>query len=191
MSIREGSRIGLPSGAGSHQPAAVLVRRERPADVPAVRAVVAAAFPTPDGAAEPIEVGLLERLREDPAWLPRFSLVAEATGVLVGHVVATRGHVGRQPALGLGPLAVRPDHQGRGVGTTLVHALVAAAEARDETLVALLGEPAFYGRCGFRPSTEHGVDPPDPAWDGYFQVRALTDAAPRGPFRYATPFAEL
>ena len=78
-----------------------------------------------------------------------------------------------------------------GVGTALVHALLGAAEARDEALVALLGEPGFYARFGFRPAGEHGIEAPDPAWGGYFRARAFTPGAPRGPFRYAAPFDEL
>ncbi|GLZ45987.1 N-acetyltransferase [Actinomycetospora sp. NBRC 106375] len=169
----------------------MLVRRERPGDAPCVRAVVAAAFAGDDGA-EPIEVGLLDRLRDDGGWLPAFSLVAgEVVGEVVGHVVATRGHVGEQPALGVGPVAVPPDHQRRGVGSALMHGVLAAAEAREESLVALLGEPAFYGRFGFRPAAEHGVEAPDAAWGRFFQVRALAGDPPRGRFRYAAPFVEL
>jgi putative acetyltransferase len=168
----------------------VIVRRERPEDVPAVRAVVAAAFRESERII-PVEVVLLDRLREDAGWIPRFSLVAEADGAVVGHVVATRGVVGDRPALGLGPVAVHPDRQGRGIGTALVHALLGAAEARDEELVALLGDPAFYGRFGFVPAAGEGVEAPDPAWGTYFQVRTLTATAPRGAFRYAAPFGEL
>jgi putative acetyltransferase len=168
----------------------VLVRREQARDTAAVRTVVAAAFARDDGGV-PVEVDLLDRLREDPGWLPRFSLVAGTAHEIVGHVLATRGDVDGRPALGLGPVAVRPDHQRQGVGTALLHAVLGAAEACDEALVALLGEPAYYGRFGFRPATEHGVDPPDAAWGGYFQVRPLVPTAPRGRFRYAAPFAGL
>jgi len=171
----------------------VLIRRETPADTPAVRAVTGAAFARA-GTPVPVEVTLLDELRGSRAWLPALSLVAEGPdGEVVGHVVGTRGHVGGAPAVGLGPLSVHPGHQGRGVGSALVHTVLGAADALGEPLVALLGEPAYYGRFGFRASTEYGVVPPDPAWGTYFQVRTLAaydpdDPALRGAFAYAEPF---
>ncbi len=172
----------------------MIVRRERPGDVAAARAVQAAAFPTPEGADEPIEAVLLDQLREDDGWLEDLSLVAEVDGEVVGHVVCTRGTVGadRRPALGLGPIGVRPDHQGQGIGSALVHAVVAVAEARDETLVALLGSTEYYPRFGFQPAADHGVEAPDPTWGAHFQVRVLDPSAVvAGPFVYAEPFSRL
>jgi putative acetyltransferase len=172
----------------------VIIRRERPGDVAAARAVQAAAFPTPPDRDEPVEAGLLDELREDEGWLDDLSLVAEVDGEVVGHVVATRGTVGadHRPAVGLGPIAVLPGHQGVGIGSALVHAVVAVAEARGESLVALLGDPAFYGRLGFGPAAEHGVEAPDPAWGGNFLVRVLDPSAVvAGPFAYAEPFSRL
>nr|WP_155073887.1 N-acetyltransferase [Streptomyces taklimakanensis] len=171
-----------------------MIRRENPADVPAVRAVTGAAFAPGAEAPVPVEVTLLDELRDCDGWLPALSLVAqEPDGEVVGHVVCTRGRVGATPALGLGPLSVRPDHQGRGVGSALVHAVLGAADALDEPLVALLGDPGYYGRFGFRAATECGITPPDPAWGRYFQVRALSAYAsegstPHGTFAYAEPF---
>ena len=172
----------------------MIVRRERPGDQAAARAVQAAAFPIPEGADEPIEAPLLDRLRQDEGWLDDLSLVAEVDGEVVGHVVCTRGTVGadRRPALGLGPIGVRPDRQGAGIGSALVHAVVAVAEARGETLVALLGSTEYYGRFGFEPATAHGVEAPDPSWGDHFQVRVLDPSAVvAGPFVYAEPFNRL
>jgi putative acetyltransferase len=165
----------------------MLVRRERPADRRAVDAVHRAAFPTD------VEARLLVELREDAGFLPHLSLVAVQAGDVVGHVVATRGRLepAGAPALGLGPIGVRPDRQAGGIGTVLVHALLAVAEAAGERLVALLGDPAYYRRFGFVASTELGVGAPDPAWGPHFQVRTLADPAPRGTFRYAGPFSRL
>jgi putative acetyltransferase len=117
--------------------------------------------------------------------------VAVVDGEVGGHVVATRAWIEESPVLGLGPLGVLPQWQGRGVGTALMHAVVAAAEARDETLVGLLGEPEYYGRFGFVAATEVGVTPPEAAWGAYFQVRSLTGTVPTGRFRYAAPFDGL
>ncbi len=168
------------------------IRPERPQDVDAVRTVHTAAFQRDDGST-PVEVGLLDALRRCDDWIPALSLVAEPDDTVVGHVVCTRGHVREHPPLGLGPIGVVPTHQGKGVGAALMHAVLAAAEARDEQLVALLGDPAYYSRFDFVPSTRHGIDPPDPSWGTYFQVRPLVahDDSVRGTFRYAAPFADL
>ena len=114
-------------------------------------------------------------------------------GEVVGHVLCTRGYVGTDSALGLGPLTVRPDHQRRGVGSALVHAVLAAADALGEPLVALLGDEAYYRRFGFRPSTDYGIVPPQPEWGQHFQVRVLAVYRPavRGTFTYAEPFGRV
>ncbi len=166
----------------------MIVRRERPGDVAAARAVQAAAFPTE------VEAGLLDDLRADEGWIPELSLVAEVDGRVVGHVACTRGRVGadRRPALGLGPIGVLPDHQGAGIGGALVHAVVAVAEALGESLVCLLGSTDWYPRFGFVPAAAHGVVAPDPDWGDHFQVRVLDPSAVvAGPFEYAEPFGRL
>jgi putative acetyltransferase len=72
-----------------------------------------------------------------------------------------------------------------------VHAVLAVAEAADESLVALLGDPAYYRRFGFRPAEELGIAAPDPAWGVHFQARWLGDPRTGGTFRYAAPFDRL
>ncbi|OPF78116.1 N-acetyltransferase [Streptomyces antioxidans] len=179
----------------------MLIRRETRSDIDAVRAVTSAAFAKSDTSdashgshpPAPVEATLLDALRVCDGWLPALSFVATGDrGEVIGHVVCTRGHVGSDLALalGLGPLSVHPAHQGRGVGLALVHAVLGAADAFGESLVALLGSPAYYGRFGFRSATEYGITAPDPAWGEYFQVRTLTAYQPtvKGPFQYAEPF---
>jgi putative acetyltransferase len=163
------------------------VRREAPGDVGSIRDVHRAAF----GGGEPVEAGLIDALRADAGWLPHLSLVAVRDGEVVGHVVATRARVGDVPALGVGPLGVLPAAQGRGVGCALMYALLGAAQARDETIVGLLGEPAYYGRFGFVTATDVGITPPDPGWGRYFQVLVAGDRSSTGTFRYAAPFDDL
>jgi putative acetyltransferase len=170
----------------------MIVRRERPGDHAAVRAVHTAAFASVDGR-DVVEARLVDELREDPGFLPHLSLVAGEGSDVVGHVIATRGWLEPlgHPVLGLGPLGVRPDRQRTGVGTVLVHALLAVAEAADERLVALLGSPDYYRRFGFVPAADLGITLPDPTWGAYFQARRLAGPPVQGAFRYAEPFARL
>lgn len=170
----------------------MMIRRERPDDEANVRKVQIAAFRV-DADNEPLEARLLDALRRDDAWLPRFSIVAELEGTVIGHCVCTRGFVGEWPALGLGPIAVHPDGQRDGVGLALMHATIGAAEATDEPLIALLGSPDYYGRFGFVASHVHAIAPPEPAWGDYFQVLPLTAYWPaiNGPFAYASPFRDV
>jgi putative acetyltransferase len=135
---------------------------------------------------------LVSWLRGDPSWIPALSLVAVQDQLVVGHVLCTRARVGDQDALGLGPLSVLPDWQQAGVGTALMHAVLGAADALDERVVGLVGDPAYYRRFGFVPAQSVGVSAPDPAWGDDFQVRRLTRyGSEAGRFRYAAPFDKL
>jgi len=174
----------------------MMIRRELSDDIEAIRTVTAAAFRGVHHSAPPVEPGgdpgeatLVSWLRDDPGWVAELSLVAVEDERIVGHVVATRAHVDDQPALGLGPLSVLPHRQRAGVGTALMHAVLGAADALGEPLVALLGDPAYYGRFGFVPAQSIGVVAPDSSWGDSFQVRTLTRyQGLTGRFRYADPF---
>jgi putative acetyltransferase len=173
----------------------MLIRREQAADVESVRAVHTEAFAplAPDG--QPVEPRLTDELRQSEAWLPRLSLVAVAGGAVVGHVCCTRAQLmpAGHPVLGLGPIGVLPDQQGRGVGAALMHSVIGAADALDEPLIGLLGHPDYYPRFGFQPAASLGITPPVADWVPAFQARVLAtyDASLTGEFRYAEPFRRL
>jgi putative acetyltransferase len=173
----------------------VLVRREVPGDVEGIRTVHASAFTDPKHPERPpVEVGLVDALRSGDAWLPELSLVAVGPDATVnGHVVCSRARVGSAAVLALGPVGVRADLQGRGIGSALMHAVLGAADALDEPLVALLGHADYYPRFGFRPAREYRITPPVASWAPNFQVRLLTAYSPAiaGEFRYAQPFDAL
>jgi putative acetyltransferase len=171
----------------------VLIRREAPGDAEVIRSVTAAAFARP-GEDVPVEAPLVDWLRESQEWIPELSLVAvDPGGDVIGHVVCTRGTIGSALVLALGPLSVRPDWWRQGVGKALMHAVLGAADARGEPLVALLGSTRYYPKFGFRMASEYGITPKQREWAEHFQVRALTayDPAVRGEFAYPEPFDRL
>jgi putative acetyltransferase len=169
-----------------------LIRRETDRDRAAVHAVHEAAF-----AAAPYasgrEADLVDALRAGREWEPRLSLVAEADGKVAGHVVCSRGSLAGERVLGLGPIGVDPSLQGRGIGSALMHAVIGAADARDEPGIVLLGDPGFYGRFGFTLAEEHGVLPEHEDWAPHFQVRVLANwhEGLRGRFDFPPAFTEF
>jgi predicted N-acetyltransferase YhbS len=106
------------------------------------------------------------RLREGVPPDRRLSFVAVAGGVLVGSVWMTPIRIGTRPALLLGPLAVRPDWSGKGVGRALVRRALDAARGEGHKLVMLVGDLSYYGPLGFQqvaPGTITLPGPVDPA----------------------------
>lgn len=132
---------------------------ETPADTAEIRDLLLAAFETS------YEADLVDALRNNPnAWEPGISLTARdaTTGALVGYLLISRCWVGSWPAYALAPLAVHPDHQGRGVGTALTLEALARARASAQisnapTSLLVLGEPTYYSRFDFLPAARHGV----------------------------------
>ena len=164
------------------------VRPAEPADAAGIRAVHLAAFPTA------LEANLIEALeREGDAVV---SLVAEGAGEVAGHVLLSRMRVeggGRAyRALGLGPVAVKPGHQGAGIGAALIEGALAIARATGEELVFLVGEPDYYCRFGF--SAETAAAFASPFAGPYFMALALqpgTELPAQGTAAYARAFSDL
>jgi predicted N-acetyltransferase YhbS len=66
------------------------------------------------------------------------------------------------PALLLGPLAVHPLRQNRGIGLALMRATLAEAKAQGHGLVLLVGDGSYYARVGFSQVPEGQILLPGP-----------------------------
>ena len=170
----------------------MIVRPHRSEDYEAAKHIYTEAFRRPeDPEAVPLEVPLFEALWEAGDALPEFSFTALTDSGVVGHVTASQATVATDPVVAVGPIGVLPDHQGAGIGSALMDALLAAADAGDVPLIVLLGAPQYYSRFGFRPAKELGVIAPEPQWGVAFQARPLTayTASVTGRFQYAPAFS--
>lgn len=168
----------------------LVLRRERPGDTEPIRALHDLAFGVPDGAEHCVETRILDRLRADGDVVDALTLVADLHGTVVGHVVCSRATMGEGPSIALGPIAVHPEHQGRGIGSALVAAVLVTADQAGEPSVVLLGDPGWYAHFGFETAAGHGIGSPGPWADRFFQVRLLQAWQPglAGPFRYPAAF---
>jgi putative acetyltransferase len=130
-----------------------IVRPEQRRDAAAVRRVNEMAFGRPN------EAALVETLRASGAVAASF--VVERAGAVVGHVlfspvsVETAGPSWQ--TLALGPMAVLPELQRHGFGTSLGRAALDELRARGETAVVVVGHPSYYPRFGFVPASRFGL----------------------------------
>ncbi len=148
---------------------------ERPSDADAIREVNELAFGGPK------EADLVDELRS--ACDDLMSLVALDGSRLVGHIlfspVVIEGPKEALKGMGLGPMAVLPDCQGWGVGTSLVRAGLAGLRRRSCPFVVVLGHPDYYPRFGFVKASTRSVRC---QWEGVpdeaFMILVLNETVP-------------
>jgi predicted N-acetyltransferase YhbS len=161
-----------------------MIRPESPGDVETIHALTATAFQHAPHTSH-TEHLIVDALRA--AGQLTVSLVDERQGALVGHVavspVTVSGHI---PGwFGLGPISVLPGYQGIGVGSDLVRTALQQLRELGAAGCVVLGEPAYYGRFGFR--AEAGlVLPGVPA--EYFQALGFAGRVPPGEVAYHEAF---
>ncbi len=91
-----------------------------------------------------------ERLRENNQAIADHSHCARsADGALVGTISYWPIAIGADIGLLLGPLAVHPDMQGRGVGQALMAASLATINAARFPFTLLVGDLPYYEKAGF------------------------------------------
>ncbi len=83
-------------------------------------------------------------------------------------------------AILLGPLAVEPALQGRGIGKALVRHALTCAKRLGHKICLVVGEPSYYGSYGFRNAAELGLMLPGPVDPRRFQVLELSPNALEG-----------
>jgi putative acetyltransferase len=148
----------------------VIIRPETTADYDAIRMVNDEAF------GDTLEAKLVDAIRESDRFVPELSLVAVSEGQTHGHVISSYVDVepGARRVLQVGPLAVLPSHQLRGIGSALMEETIRIADARGEPLLLIEGDPKYYERFGFTRADAVGIEPPPEAHGPqYFMIRPL------------------
>jgi putative acetyltransferase len=165
----------------------------RTEDAIAVRDVHLRAF---DGRRD--EVRLVELLHAAGAVPVSLVAAAEPDGRVVGHIlfspVQIDGCGSDLPLMvGLAPVGVLPEYQGRGIGSRLIsRGLEACSEAGYGAAVAL-GEPGYYSRFGFKQASRKGLGN-EYGVDEHFMVAELSNGAldgVGGTVRYREEFREV
>lgn len=152
------------------------IREESPADIDAITNITAAAFAGQPYSrqTEPFVVLALRM-----AGALALSLVADDDGDIVGHVAFSPVTINGRDCgwYGVGPVSVRPDRQRRGIGQALMREGLARLRAQGAAGCLLVGDPAYYGRFGFRVCPEFTLEGVPPQ---YFQALAFGAGTARG-----------
>jgi putative acetyltransferase len=154
----------------------IKIRGEQERDVEVIRRVHETAF------GREAEAQIVDALRANGRLV--LSLVAEVEGAVVAHVALSPATV-QLPTrvvetLALGPVAVLPGFQRRGIGAGLIQESFDECRKLGHTLIFLLGHPSYYPRLGFGPAKPLGVRWSGDAGDGVcepFMVKELSDGA--------------
>lgn len=163
---------------------AFTIRPEQPDDVAAITRVHKLAFQAVPHSGRTEHLIVLA-LRDAGAL--SVSLVAERLGWVGGHVAFSPvwfsdGSAGWQ---GLGPVAVVPELQHQGMGSALIRRGLASLRATGASGCAVLGDPEYYGRFGFKRQ-------PGCVFEGmptaYFQLLAFGAHCAKGSVMYHEAF---
>ena len=149
------------------------IRPQLPADLPLIEAVNAAAFADHGGTAA------FDRFREERDDI--ISLVATLDGQVVGHVlfspVVMETPDGKVEGMGLGQLAVNPEHQNQGVGTKLSEHGISQLRKASCPFIIVIGHAAYYPRFGFLPAGERGFSAPYPIPEEHAEAWMVVELA--------------
>jgi putative acetyltransferase len=153
-----------------------VIREEVPSEAAAIHALTAAAFLNAPHTAH-TEQFIVDALRKAGALA--ISLVAELGGEIVGHVALSPVSISDGAAgwYGLGPISVKPELQGKGIGSVLMRAALQMLRERGAAGCLLVGDPAYYSRFGFKPESSLLLPDVPPQ---YFQALLFGPSLPRG-----------
>jgi putative acetyltransferase len=148
----------------------VIVRAETADDHDTIPQIINEAF------GDTVTSKIVDGIRASDRFVRDLSLIAASEGQSLGHVISSYVDLvpGTRRVLQVGPLAVVPAHQRRGVGSTLMQETIRIADDMGEPLLLIEGSPKYYGRFGFTRADEQGIEPPPEAHGPqYFMLRPL------------------
>lgn len=165
------------------------IRQENAKDYDDVYEVVKKAFECAEHS-DGNEQDLVNALRQNDAYIPELSLVAEIDSKIVGHILFTKVKIAHSIQLALAPLSVLPEYQRRGIGTALIQEGHKQAQKLGYGYSIVLGSEKYYPKVGYLPARNYGIFPPFDVPSENFMVYPLTKDAPviSGIVQYAKEF---
>lgn len=194
---RQGKPCELPYLRNRRPPMPLIIRPERPEDHYQTEHMTQKAFWNlhNPGCSEHL---LVHKLRNDPAYLPELSRVAELDGKVVGAILYSRSRVqdgaATHDVLTFGPLCVEPSLQRTGIGGKLMQVTFELARTAGWKAIIIFGEPSYYPKFGFVTCDHFGITTADGKnFDAFMALELVPGglAGVHGKFHEAAIFENL
>ena len=102
------------------------------------------------------EWNFVDKIRLDKDYIKELCLIAKEDHEYLGYNILTKGSVGNQEGLILGPIAVKPSYQKKGIGKKMITSALEKARNLGYPWVVLVGGD-YYFQVGFKSAKKYGV----------------------------------
>lgn len=127
---------------------------------------------------------ILHQLRTSDYYIPQLDVVAMDGDKVVGSAVCCKGLFTLPDGtlttmLNLGPIAVLPDYQRKGIGSQLIKYLLTTAKQLGYPAVVLCGNKDYYSKFGFISASKVGIfykDTDHTQENDFFMINVLDDS---------------
>lgn len=104
---------------------------------------------------------IVHELRYDESFIANLAYVIEENGEIVGHINYSKGFIDTEnektDAVVLGPIAIRKDHQNKGLGSRLIEYTLSLAEKEAIPYILVVGDENYYHRFGFISASKYDL----------------------------------
>lgn len=128
-----------------------------------------------------VEHFVLNKLRNDPAFIPQLDFIMEKEGQIIGQIIFVKAAIAKNdggvlPVLTFGPICIEKSYQKKGYGKILLDYALDKATEMGFGAVFIEGNINFYRHCGLTYAREYGISYhglPDGADDSFFLAKEL------------------
>lgn len=134
----------------------IIVRQAIDGDMEEIKTVVRSAFDRPGKNEYFNEWEFARRVRNDSGFFPELCFVATNNNQIIGYILLSKALIGLNQGLTLGPLAVKPSYQRKGIGKKLIEYGLEKAKELNFEWVALTGGD-YYTQFGFESALKYDI----------------------------------
>ena len=128
-----------------------------------------------------VEHFVLNKLRNDPAFIPQLDFIMEKEGQIIGQIIFVKAAIAKNdggvlPVLTFGPICIEKSYQKKVYGKILLDYALDKATEMGFGAVFIEGNINFYRHCGLTYAREYGISYhglPDGADDSFFLAKEL------------------